>query len=211
MPTATSTDRGGAGPTSYALLGLLSVKSWTTYELAQQVQRSLNWFWPRAERKLYDEPKRLVARGLATAEEEWTGKRKRTVYSITAAGRRALAEWIGEPSAPPAWENEAMVKVFFADAGSLADLRGALAAMADQARERLDRLAAYGEQEPVFPERLHLSLLTLRLQVEHEQATLRWVRWASDELGRWRSTSDPGDWDAEAAATALVKAARSAR
>jgi PadR family transcriptional regulator AphA len=42
--------------TSYAVLGLLSVRSWTTYELAKQVQRSLNWFWPRAERKLYDEP-----------------------------------------------------------------------------------------------------------------------------------------------------------
>src|SRR5688572_5469801 len=49
--------------TSYAILGLLSVRRWTTYELAKQVQRSLNWFWPRAERKLYDEPKRLVADG----------------------------------------------------------------------------------------------------------------------------------------------------
>ena len=52
--------------TSYAVLGLLSVRSWTTYELAKQVQRSLNWFWPRAERKLYDEPKQLrqgVGRG----------------------------------------------------------------------------------------------------------------------------------------------------
>ena len=46
--------------TSYALLGLLSLRSWTTYELAKQVQRSIGWFWPRAERKLYDEPKRLV-------------------------------------------------------------------------------------------------------------------------------------------------------
>ncbi len=53
--------------TSYALLGLLGLRDWTTYELARQVQRSLHWFWPRAERKLYDEPKRLVADGLATA------------------------------------------------------------------------------------------------------------------------------------------------
>ena len=47
--------------TSYAVLGLLALRPWTTYELAKQVQRSLDWFWPRAERKLYDEPKRLVA------------------------------------------------------------------------------------------------------------------------------------------------------
>ena len=79
--------------TSYAVLGLLSVRSWTTYELAKQVQRSLNWFWPRAERKLYDEPKRLVAQGLATASQEATGQRPRTVYSITDDGRRALRQW----------------------------------------------------------------------------------------------------------------------
>ena len=51
--------------TAYAILGLLTVRDWTTYELAKQVQRSLNWFWPRAERKLYEEPKRLVEDGLA--------------------------------------------------------------------------------------------------------------------------------------------------
>ena len=78
--------------TSYALLGLLNIRPWTTYELAKQVQRSLGWFWPRAERKLYDEPKRLVEQGLATATNESTGKRPRTVYAITPAGLAALEE-----------------------------------------------------------------------------------------------------------------------
>src|ERR1041385_131089 len=101
--------------TSQAILGLLSVRSWTTYELAKQVQRSLNWFWPRAERKLYDEPKRLVAAGLATARREYTGQRPRTVYDISDDGRRALRQWLDEPSAPRSTEFEAMLKVFFAD------------------------------------------------------------------------------------------------
>ena len=55
-------------PPPRRILGLLSLRSWTTYELAKQVQRSLGWFWPRAERKLYDEPKRLVAAGLAKSD-----------------------------------------------------------------------------------------------------------------------------------------------
>src|SRR6188768_4017130 len=101
--------------TGYAILGLLALQPWTTYELAQQVRRSLNWFWPRAERKLYDEPKRLVAAGLATATEEFTGRRRRTVYEITDPGRHALADWLAAEAAPPIWESEAMVKVFFAD------------------------------------------------------------------------------------------------
>jgi DNA-binding PadR family transcriptional regulator len=122
--------------TSHAILGLLAVKAWTTYELAKQVQRSLGWFWPRAERKLYDEPKRLVAAGLAKATPEMTGSRPRTVYTVTARGRRALRRWLDEPPAPPSLEFEGMVKVFFADGGTLEQLRTTLVTIAETSDTR---------------------------------------------------------------------------
>ena len=53
--------------TSYAILGLLGIQPWTTYELAQQMERSLKYFWPRAQSRIYEEPKRLAALGLAKA------------------------------------------------------------------------------------------------------------------------------------------------
>ncbi len=179
-------------PTSYALLGLLAIRPWTTYELAQQVRRSLNWFWPRAERKLYDEPKRLVAAGYATSHEEFTGRRKRTVYEITPDGRRALASWLAEEAAPPIWESEAMVKLFFADAGDLDALRATLDGMAAGARSRLDELTELAEGERPFPERRHLSFITLRLRQEQEQTMITWAAWALAEVERWRATGDPG-------------------
>src|SRR4051795_2587089 len=85
--------------TSYAILGLLALKPWTTYELAQQMGRALGQFWPRAESKLYEEPKKLVALGLARASAETVGRRPRTVYSITPKGRRALRAWVPQPGA----------------------------------------------------------------------------------------------------------------
>jgi len=54
--------------TSYAILGLLAIQPWSTYELAQLMKRSMHFFWPRAESNLYAEPKRLVEAELATAE-----------------------------------------------------------------------------------------------------------------------------------------------
>lgn len=120
--------------TSYTILGLLRIKPWTTYELAKQVQKGLGWFWPRAERKLYDEPKNLVALGLASATEEHTGKRPRTMYAITPAGKRALRSWLGQAPEPPAFEFEGMVKVFFADGGTIDQLRATLVAIEDAAR-----------------------------------------------------------------------------
>lgn len=194
-------------PTSYAILGLLSVRRWTTYELAKQVQRSLSWFWPRAERKLYDEPKRLVADGLATASAEQTGKRPKTVYAITDAGRRALRHWLDLPSASRSGEFEAMVKVFFADAGTLPQLAMTLQRIEDEASERIARLGdltAAVALEPRFPERLHLNAITVRLQLEQELAVLRWAGWARDQISTWSDTTDPGTWDTQAALAAVV-------
>ena len=85
--------------TSYAVLSLLALRPWTTYELAKQMKRSLGWIWPRAESRLYEEPKKLVAAGLATSRSEPTGRRRSTVYSITPEGRQALAGWLAEPGA----------------------------------------------------------------------------------------------------------------
>lgn len=98
--------------TSYAILGLLAIRPWTTYELAQQMDRSLKHFWPRAQSRIYEEPKRLAALGLVKATADAVGRRPRTVYSITAKGRRALAAWLTEPGEGPVVEFEALLKVF---------------------------------------------------------------------------------------------------
>ena len=197
--------------TTYTILGLLAVRSWTTYELAKQVQRSLNWFWPRAERKLYDEPKRLVAEGLATASAESTGKRPRTVYEITDAGRVELRRWLDEPSAPRTSEFEAMVRVFFADAGTIDQLRTTLGRIGEEATERIDRLGELTvalADGPRFPERLHLNALTVRLQLEQELSVRRWAEWAGEQVASWPAADDPGSWDSHAVLAAVVDDSR---
>jgi DNA-binding PadR family transcriptional regulator len=104
--------------TSYALLALLAIRPWTTYELATQMERTLRWYWPRAVSVLYTEPKKLVALGLATATREFTGRRPRTVYAITEAGRGALQGWLDQPGAGPVLEFEALAQIAFADLGT---------------------------------------------------------------------------------------------
>jgi len=185
--------------TSHALLGLLNVKPWTTYELAKQVQRSLGWFWPRAERKLYEEPKRLVDAGFATATEQRTGNRRRTVYAITTAGRKALREWLGEKPSPPTLEFEAMVKVFFADGGTLEQLRGTLAEVESTAVQRRDELRAMidaSREGPYeFASRRAVNALALRFQIDHEELQILWAGWARDQIGTWHSPTDANGWD----------------
>jgi PadR family transcriptional regulator, regulatory protein AphA len=199
--------------TSYALLGLLNIRPWTTYELAKQVQRSLGWFWPRAERKLYEEPKRLAEHGMATATAESTGKRPRTVYAITPAGRQALKRWLDEAPAAPSLEFEALVKVFFADAGTIGQLRTTLDRIVAESTQRISDLADnldVGLAAPAFPARMPLNVLVVRLQVEQELTVLRWATWARAEVDSWASVEDPGQWDAAALLEVLIDDCRTA-
>jgi PadR family transcriptional regulator AphA len=189
------------------VLGLLSVRSWTTYELAKQVQRSLNWFWPRAERKLYDEPKQLAAHGFAVATEHFTGKRRSREYEITDEGRAALTEWLGQPAAPRSLEFEGMVKVFFADGGDLDQLRGTLRGIIAEAEARTTAIGALATEGNPFPERNHISALTLPLALEQETAVLRWARWALEQVESWKDTRDPGPWDSAASMRSVARRA----
>jgi len=177
--------------TSYALLGLLAVRAggWTAYEFAQQMGRSLRYVWPRAERNLYDDVKLLAERGLAEARPERTGRRPRTVYSITAEGRSALREWLARNSAPLTLESEALVRVFFAEQGSLDDLRQAIRSVRDEAvatelavAQMVDTYA--GDGGP-FPERLHVIALMGKLLHSHREALRRWAEWAEAEIASW--------------------------
>ncbi len=175
--------------TSYAILGLLALRSWTTYELAKQMEVSLRNFWPRAERKLYEEPKKLVHHGLATVTRETVGRRPRRVYRITANGRRALRQWLSEPGAMPVVEFEALVKVFFAEQGSKEQLLETLGGIVEAAerRERVDaQWAAYYLATPGrFAGRAAVVTLVGKLQADLNHTVAAWARWAQESAGAW--------------------------
>ncbi len=196
--------------TSYAILGLLAIQPWTTYELAKQMEVSLHNFWPRAERKLYEEPKKLVEHGLAEMTRELVGRRPRTTYRITPEGRRALKHWLGEPGAMPVLEFEALVKVFFAEHGTTQQLLETLQRIIDGAehRERIDaRWAAhYLATGGRFQERLPVVALVGKLQTELSRALTAWARWAHATASTWpanpREASPPIEFLQELAAAA---------
>ncbi|MDQ3570828.1 MAG: PadR family transcriptional regulator [Actinomycetota bacterium] len=207
--------------TSYAILGLLAIRSWTTYELARQMGRALGLFWPRAESGLYEEPKKLVAHGLARATSEVVGKRRRTMYTITPAGRRALRAWLPAASEGPVLEFEALVKVFFAEHGSRADLLGTIQGVREWAEARAATGVAvcreYLEGKGPFPERLPWLILAGRFLYEFEEAVMRWVEWAEAVVGEWPDDvhDAPPDWqtlaDMAARNEAVVRAATQRR
>jgi DNA-binding PadR family transcriptional regulator len=175
--------------TSYAILGLLAVKSWTTHELVQQVDRSLRRIWPRAQSRLYEEPKKLVAHGLARAEEDPVGRRRRTRYTITRRGRTALAAWLQQPGEGPVLEFEQLLKISFSDSGTKADVIANLEAtkawVEQQNIENLATARAYLAGEGEFPERAAINQLGGRFLTDFYATVARWAAWATSIVEDW--------------------------
>jgi PadR family transcriptional regulator AphA len=175
--------------TSYAILGLLAIRPWSSYELTQQMQRSLRRFWPRAESKLYEEPKKLATHGLVTGAAEQVGRRRRVVYTLTAEGRRELARWLSEPGDGPVLEFEQLLKVFFAEHGTKHDLLATLAGIRDWAEQRAaedaEIASSYLTGEGPFQNRAAQLVLVGRYSADFADMTARWADWAADLVKGW--------------------------
>ncbi len=130
-----------------------------------------------------------MAHGLAKASTEMVGKRPRTVYTITAKGRRALAEWVPTPGTGPVLEFEQLIKVFFAEHGTKADLLATLAGVREWSDERLGAGAhvpqAYLDGKGPFPERLPWLLLVGQFLLDFHLMVERWADWATDIVETW--------------------------
>jgi PadR family transcriptional regulator, regulatory protein AphA len=193
MPTLTTT--------SYAVLALLALQPWTTYQLARQMERSLGWIWPRAISRLYEEPKKLVAAGLATSRPGATGRRRSTVYTITPEGRQALAAWLAEPGAGIVLECEALVKIAYADQGTRDGLLANLTALIDDtsAKLRFGEMIArsYLDGLGPFQDRLLFSGLMWRFLWDFHLTVLQWARWARSEVQAWPGDLSQADATAE--------------
>jgi DNA-binding PadR family transcriptional regulator len=196
----------GLTTTSYSILGLLAVQPWSTYELTRQMDRGLGRFWPRATSKLYEEPKKLAAHGLAVATQEQVGRRSRTVWSITDEGRRALAEWLRTPGAGPVLEFEQLLKVWFSDHGTKADALASLAAArawaAEQNEENKRAARAYVAGEGPFQQRAAQNMLAGAFLTDFCLLVARWAEWASDQVEQW--PDDPSRAEVDEAAMAAI-------
>ena len=76
----------------HAVLGALSVRPSSGYELVTRFNTSLRYVWFASQGAIYAEVNRLEADGLVAPSE--TGPRGRTTYTVTDAGLGELRSWL---------------------------------------------------------------------------------------------------------------------
>ena len=174
---------------SYAVLGLLAIRDWTTYELAWQMERGVGDIWSASRSMVFEEPKQLLALGLARASKEQVGQRTRTRYGITPQGSAALRGWLAEPGAPPAMQFEGLLKVLLADASDGSAVLPSLAAASEWAqalRETGRGVAAeYAAGDGPVQQRAHLVSVSFAFLWDFADLVARWASWAESEASSW--------------------------
>lgn len=182
--------------TSFAVLALLARRPYSAYELTTELKASMAQCMPRSATLLYREPKNLVSHGLAGVDMALKGRQKRAVYSITEAGRAALADWFTRPAAPPVFECEAVQRVLFGHLGHRADVAATLGEFEDQVRilvsENLDSMPAWFEHFPPPTEHLADVVVLCRLYADLYEVLINWAQWARAQIA-----DRPAKWSPE--------------
>ncbi len=198
--------------TSFVILGILVSRDHSAYEIANFLGAGMGELYPLAERQRYNAPKKLVELGHATARTEATGKRTRTVYSITPTGIEALRGWLAQQPSPAAMEFEGMIRVLVAEQGTIDDLRSNLAAIGEQARAKREIFVRHAQtirsEHASFPEREHLFALASRFMVDHFTLVADWSDWALAETESWSDTTTPATTHHERSAEVLDETIR---
>ncbi len=156
--------------TARVLLGMIAEGHGTGYAIKAEIERSTRLFWGASVGGIYPELRRLAGAGLVSVRDDPRGEARRHCYTITRAGRRALTEWLTDPSDPVLeMRNEALLRLRFA--GVLdPDKRLALVhRLRDRHEQRIAELEAQvkaGEFDDVFD----------RLTTEYALGFNQWAR-----------------------------------
>lgn len=175
--------------TSYALLTQLSLRPWSTYELANQSARYFRYVWPRAESAIYREVKQLAAAGLVEARKEFVGKRPRTVYSITEEGLRELRAWFDVPPTPFAMEFEGMLRLFGAPVADTDQVQRAIEQVRHDVQEMMNFGGAvkreYLDGRGALQEQTYVRALAIDFFVSLMNTVHDWTDRTLAEIERW--------------------------
>ncbi len=94
------------------LLGFLSLRDLSMYEIKGAVQKSVGFFYTASFGSLHPALKKLEKEGFVRAKKK-SGARGKITYSITAAGRRAHETWLRSEIPLGRLQDEGLLRLFF--------------------------------------------------------------------------------------------------
>jgi DNA-binding PadR family transcriptional regulator len=177
--------------TSYVILGLLTFREMSGYDLKQLADKGIrHFYWSPAKSQIYAELRRLEEHGYVTMREvPQTQRPDKRLYKITPEGMEAMQKWLANTAIEAdSFKSSLLLKLFLGNLVSLAtlsvlveerqkyvarDLRVCQA----KAQELRDKMQASATEDDLF-----YPLMTLERSIAVYQAEMAWMENALVQL-----------------------------
>ncbi|MFN0263717.1 PadR family transcriptional regulator [Tepidamorphus sp. 3E244] len=162
----------------FALLGLISMKPASGYDLKQTIERSINFIWNATSPQIYNTLRKLREDGyISTQDLPQKGKPDKQIHSITPSGREALEAFVSEPIRSSVTRDEVLLRIFLGNFTDSAAMRRELRSYLERVREERSFLESVEARVSSHPgpnrEARRYQLLSLRIKVAQSRATER--------------------------------------
>ncbi|MFW0787983.1 PadR family transcriptional regulator [Gordonia sp. CPCC 206044] len=163
----------------HAILVSLAERPGTGYEIGQQFDRSIGYFWSATHQQIYRTLKKLHTDGLVSFESvAQDGRPDKKVYTISDEGRKALSDWAVSPTPLQPLRSDIGVKLRAAEFGDLAAVIGELKVHRDEHLAQLKLFNTFRENYYPNPDsltgrKLH-QYLVLRGGIRSEEGFVDW-------------------------------------
>jgi len=166
----------------YSILGFLSYKPFSGYDLKKVFDQSIRHFWYADQSQIYRTLARLTDQNWAEVEVvEQTVRPDRKVYHITPAGREEFKRWLHGPFPIQEAHNAPLIQVFFSGQMTDAEILAKFDEAAAIFRSVLERYNQVPQQIADYirmvdsPREAFFWLQTLELGIRTMQTQLDWA------------------------------------
>lgn len=174
----------------YGILGLLTFKPMTGYELKTIFDNSINYFWTAQLSQIYRDLGTLEKKGYVASQiEEQKGRPDKKIYSITPEGDKAFQKWLNDfpKKLSPAIRDDICLRTFFGSRIPLDELEFQLKRYIKEKQEVIDILRMMEEHKDHYKddpnsEKIFFQLLTLKKGLLVFGAEIQWAEECLKEI-----------------------------
>jgi len=172
-----------------AILGLLSWRPSSGYELKKIFENSPYLYWSGNNNQIYKSLLQLQKDGLITYETiHQDGAPSKKIYSVTKTGMAELKDWIISASEPPEFKKPFLIQLAWADMLSKDELGQLLVKYEKEIETQLTHQKEKYDREKDWPNRSQRetflwNMISVNLMSTY-QSELAWVRKVRQQLSR---------------------------
>lgn len=174
---------------NYAILGLLSWKSCTGYELKKMFEESAFMYWSGNNNQIYKVLVQLLDEGLVTNEVlHRDGSPSKKLYTITEAGRWYLRNWIVSTPETPEFKKTFLIQLAWSDQLDAAEIEDLLTKYENEVKIQIVMLNEKCKRGHYSPDRSKREAFIWNMIYENLISSCRneldWINRVREGLGK---------------------------